>query len=156
MDVALDQGNALLCSGGTQLFVQGCAGQGDVAGKAALHPGVVALAHSTGSQHGVKQLGLLGIAASRTDADDIFHAVEVEQLVGVDADGGHPHTAAHHADGAAFVGAGKAQHPAHASHLPDILQKGVGNKFGTQGVTRHKDCLGEIAHFCADVRGRHR
>ena len=105
---------------------------------------------------GVEQLGLLGIAASRTDADDIFHAVEVEQLVGVDADGGHTHTAAHHADGAAFVGAGKAQHPAHASHLPDILQKGVGNKFGTQGVTRHKDCLGEIAHFCADVRGRHR
>jgi len=93
---------------------------------------------------------------SYADANDVFHAVEAEQLVGVDADGGHSHTAAHHADGTAFVGAGKAQHPAHAGHLPDILQKGVGNKLGTQGVTRHKDCLGEIAHFCADVRGRHR
>ena len=43
------------------------------------------------------------------------------------------HAAAHHADGAAFVGAGKAQHPAHASHLPDILQKGVGNELCAQG-----------------------
>ena len=39
---------------------------------------------------------------------------------------GIPIAAAHHADGPAFIGAGEAQHPADGGHLPDILQKGVG------------------------------
>jgi len=63
MDVALDQGDALLCGGSTQLVVQGLAGQGEVPLKAALDPSIIALAHGTGGQHHIKQLGLVGVAA---------------------------------------------------------------------------------------------
>ena len=156
MDVSLDEGDTLLGGRCAQLVVQALAGQRDVPFKAALHTGIVAFTHSTGGQHHVKQLGLVGIAAGRADADDVVHIVELEQLIGIDADGRHAHAAAHYADGAALIGAGKAQHAAHTGHLTHILQEGVGNELGPQGVTGHEDRLGEIALFGADVRGRHK
>ena len=156
VDVALNEGNALLGGRSAQLVVQALAGQGDVPLEAALYPGVVGLAHRTGGQHHVEQLGLFGVAAGGADADDVVHIVELEQLIRIDADGRHAHAAAHHADGAALIGAGKAQHAAHTGHLTHILQEGVGNELGAQRVTGHEDRLGEIALFGAVVRGRHR
>ncbi len=69
---------------------------------------------------------------------------------------GIPMPLAHHADGPALVGAGKAQHPAHAGHLTDILEEGVRNEFCTQRIARHQDGLCKIAFFSTDVRGRHK
>ena len=155
MDVALDEGDALLGSRSAELVVQALAGLGDVALKAALDPGVVGLAHGTGGQHGIKQLGFLGIAACGADADDVVHIVELEQLIGIDADGGHSHAAAHHADGVALIGARKAQHPTDPGHLPDIFQERVGNELGAQGIAGHQDGFCKIAFLGADVRGRH-
>ena len=42
------------------------AGLGDVALKAALDPGIVGLAHGTGGQHGIKQLGFLRYSCLRS------------------------------------------------------------------------------------------
>ena len=156
MDVALDQRDALLGGRSAQLVVQGLAREGDILVVAALHLCIVRLTHRAGGQHGVEQLGLVGVAAGRTDADDVVHIVELEQLIGIDADGRHAHAAAHHADGAAFIGTGKAQHAAHAGHLTDILQEGVGNEFCAQRIAWHEDGLGEIALFGGVVRGRHK
>ena len=156
MDVSLDEGDALLCGRSAQLVVQALAGQRDVPFKAALHTGIVAFTHSTGGQHHVKQLGLVGIAAGRADADDVLYIVELEQLIGINADGRHTHAAAHHADGTALVSAGKAKHAAHAGHLTDILEEGIRNEFCTQGIARHQNGLCKIAFFSADVRGRHK
>ena len=155
MDVALDEGDALPGRRSAELVVQGLAGQGDVPLEAALNAGIVGLADRTVGQHDVEQLGLVGVAARRADADDVVHIVELEQLVGVDADGGHSHAAAHHADGAALIGTGKTQHPADAGHLADILQKGVCNEFCAQGVTGHQDSFCEVAFFGADVGSCH-
>ena len=54
----LDQGDALLCGGSAQLVVQGLAGQGEVPLKAALDPGIVALAHGTGASTTSNSLAL--------------------------------------------------------------------------------------------------
>ena len=151
MDVALDQGDALLCGRSTQLVVQGLAGQGEVPLKAALDPGIIALAHGTGGQHHIEQLGFVGVAAGRADADDVVHIVELVQLVGVDADGGHSHAAAHHTDGAALIGAGKAQHSTDTGDLADILEEGIRDELCPQRIAGHQDGLCEIAFFSADV-----
>ena len=108
---------------GTQGVVQLGAGRLDVVGVAALGHGVVALGVSTGGQHHVKQLGLVGVGAGGADADDVLDAVLAEQLVGINADGRHAHAAAHHADGAALVGAGIAVHTAHVGDEARVLEE---------------------------------
>ena len=75
--------------GGAQLIIQSLAGEGDVVVVAALDAGIVGLTDRAGSQHGVEQLGVGSVAAGGADADDVVHIVELEQLVGIDADGGH-------------------------------------------------------------------
>ena len=156
MDVALDQRNVLGGGAGTQGVVQLAAGLLDVVGVAALGHSVVALRVSAGGQHHVKQLGLVGVRTSRADADDVLDAILAEQLVGIDADGGHTHAAAHHADGAALVSAGKAVHTAHVGDEARVLQKGFGDELRPQRITGHQDGLGKIAFFGAVMRGRHK
>ena len=76
VDVALNEGNALFGGRSAQLVVQALAGQGDVPLEAALYPGVVGLAHRTGGQHHVEQLGLFGVAAgSYTEKAKLFDVV---------------------------------------------------------------------------------
>ena len=94
----------LLGGRSAQLVIQALAGQGDVPLEAALYPGVVGLAHRTGGQHHIEQLGLFGVAAGGADADDVVHIVELEQLIGIDSDGRHTHTASHDGDFFSFVG----------------------------------------------------
>ena len=85
-------------------------------------------------------------------ADDIFHAIEIEKLIGIDADGGHAHAGGHDGDPFAVIGAGI------ALHAPDIIdQPGVGqeifrNEFGSQRVAGHQHRGGEIADLRVNMR----
>ena len=89
------------------------------------------------------------------DADDVVHAVLGEQLIGVDADGGHPHAGGHNGDGYILVGAGIAVDAPDVVDQPGVVQEGVGDELGPQGVAGHEDGLGEIAGVGGIVRSRH-
>ena len=156
MDVALDQRNTGSLGAGAQGIVQRGARRLDVVGVAALGHGVVALGVGTRGQHHVKQFCLVGVGAGGADADDVLDAVLGVQLVGIDADGRHAHAAAHHADGAALIGAGVAVHTADVGDKARVLEEGLGNEFGAQRVAGHQDGLGEIAVFSAVMGGRHK
>ena len=99
-----------------------------------MQSGACLLYTSTGSQHNVKQLGLVGVGACGTDADDVLNAVLAEQLIRINTDGRHTHAAAHHADGAALVGAGIAKHTAHIGDDARVLEKSLGNEFSARCV----------------------
>ena len=60
--------------------------------------------------------------------DDILHAVAGEQLVGVDADGGHAHAGGHDGDLHAFVGAGVALDAPDIVHQHGVFQKVLRNE----------------------------
>ena len=77
-------------------------------------------------------------------------------ISGINADGRHAHAAAHHADGAALIGAGVAVHAADVGDKARVLEEGLGNEFGAQRVAGHQDGLGEIAVFGAVMGGRHK
>ena len=66
------------------------------------------------------QLDVFLHSADGTDADELLYAVVVDELPGVDADGGNTHAGAHDRNGVAFIGAGKPQHIAHAVELDGV------------------------------------
>ena len=84
------------------------------------------------------------------------NAVLAEQLIRINTDGRHTHTAAHHADGAALVGAGIAEHTAHIGDDARVFEESLGNEFSAQRVAGHQHGLGKIALFGAVMRGRHK
>ena len=78
-----------------------------------------------------------------------------EQLVGVDADGGHAHAGGHDGHADAVIRAGVALHAADVVDEPRIFKERFGNEFRAQRVAGHQDSFGKIAFYGAVVRSRH-
>ena len=87
----------------------------------------------------------------RAYTDNGLHIVEVEQFVGVNADGGHAHAVAHHAHPLAVVRAGETEHAAHIVELYGILKKFLCHEFGPERITGHNHGLGNLAFACPDM-----
>ena len=87
------------------------------------------------------QVGLQG--ATRSDAHQAPAAEDVDELVGVQGDGGNAHAGSHDGHRGALVGAGEAEHVAHRVELLDVLQVGLGDELRAQGVSRKQDRLGD-------------
>ena len=61
--------------------------------------------------------------AGGADTDDVFHTVEVKQLVGVDADGGHTHAGCHNGYGNALPCAGITLYTAYIVYQNGVFKK---------------------------------
>ena len=91
--------------------------------------------------------------SGRADPDNIFYIIEIIQLMGINAHGGHAHAGGHHGDSGSLVGAGV------TLNTPDIIDKygifqiGFRNESGTEGVSGHQYGFGEVAGFCTVMRG---
>ena len=81
--------------------------------------------------------------AGGADTDDVLHAEEVEQLVGVDADGGHAHAGGHDGDLDALIVAGVALNAADIVHKNGVFQEIFSDELGPQGVAGHQHGLAE-------------
>ena len=92
--------------------------------------------------------------AGGTDADDPLHAEDVEQLVGIDADGRHAHAAGHDGYALALKIARIALHAAHVVHQLPIGQVRFGNEFGAQRIARHEHGAGKILRRAGNVGGQ--
>ena len=103
--------------------------------------------------HQIIQVDMLLNGARGTDADDILHAVAVEQLVGVNADGGHTHAGGHDGDLDTLVGAGVALHAPDVVDEDGVFQEILGDEFAAQRVAGHQYGLAEITGLCGNVRG---
>ncbi len=77
--------------------------------------------------------------------DDVLHAVEVEELVGVNADAGDAHAGGHGGNLHAVVGPRPALDAPDVVHQPGVFQKGPGNELCPEGVAGHEDGLGKRA-----------
>ncbi|CAN4018018.1 Ribosome-associated protein L7Ae-like, partial [Dysosmobacter welbionis] len=74
---------------------------------------------------------------------DVVHIIEVEQLMGVNADGGHPHAGGHDGHRRALIGAGVALDAPDVVHQLRVLQKGLRDEFGPQRIAGHQNGLGK-------------
>ena len=99
--------------------------------------GIARIGAGAHAEDNIAQPDIRGKRPGGADADDIFHAEETIQLIGINADGGHAHAARHHADGHAVIGAGVALHTAHVVDKVRVFQKVFRNEFGAQRVARH-------------------
>ena len=86
---------------------------------------------------------------------DVLHAEEVEQLIAVNADGGHAHAAGHDAHRHALVGAGIALDAADVVDQPPVLQIGLRDELAAQGIAGHQHRFGKIPGGRVDMRCSH-
>ena len=90
----------------------------------------------------------------RAYPDDVFHAEEIKQLVGVNADGGHTHAGGHDGDLHALVKAGIAIDTPDIIDQHRVFQKVFRNELCPQRITGHQHGFAEAnGVFHTDVRG---
>ena len=106
-------------------------------------------------QHHVAHVESRHIAASRADADDVFHTIEFIELIRVDADAWHTHAARHDRYGHALVGAGVAIDVADRRHHFRVGEEGLGYVLGAERIARHQNGLCECTFRCCVVRCCH-
>ena len=95
------------------------------------------------------------IQSSRgADTDDVLYPEEVVELIGIDADGRHTHTARHNRYSGAFKCAGIAVDATYVVHENRIVKKRLCNEFRAERVTRHQNGAGEIIRNRLDMRSR--
>ena len=88
--------------------------------------------------------GFLAECARGAHADYLLNAVEVKELVGIDAHRGHTHAAAHDGDALILIVAGVAEHIAHGVHADCVRKKVLRDELCPQRVSGHEDGLGDI------------
>ena len=93
--------------------------------------------------------------AGSADAENPVHVVFVKQLVGIDADGRHPHAAALDGDRNAVISAGIAEHSTDGVVTHGIIQKILCDKLCTQGIARHEDSFCDVAFVGGVMRSWH-
>ena len=87
--------------------------------------------------------------------DDVLDTKEVEQLMGIDADGGHAHAGGHDGDLHTLIVAGVALNTTDVVHQNGVLQEILCNKLGTQRIAGHQNSLAEADLIeDVDMRGR--
>ncbi|CAN4015767.1 Large polyvalent protein associated domain-containing protein, partial [Dysosmobacter welbionis] len=105
--------------------------------------GVVGVRAGALAEHHVPHLQLGGDGTGAAHPDDVVHIIEVEQLMGVNADGGHPHAGGHDGHRRALIGAGVALDAPDVVHQLRVLQKGLRDEFGPQRIAGHQNGLGK-------------
>ena len=81
----------------------------------------------------------------------VLTAVKVNQLIGIDTDGGTPHSGAHDRYRPAHIGSRVAKHVPGPVKLLHVLQKMLRNILCPQGVSRKQDCLCDLSFFSPDM-----
>ena len=99
------------------------------------------------------QVGMQRAGAAK--ADDIFHIIEVEQLIAVNTDGGDAHAVSHYRDRHPAVCAGVAQHSPDGIIADRGLQVVFGHELGAQRVARHQHRRGDLALLGSVMGSRH-
>ena len=97
--------------------------------------------------HQVIEIDVVLKGSGGAHPDDVVHIVAGEQLVGVDADGGHAHAGGHDGDLHPLVGAGIALDAPDVVHQHRVLQEVLRNELRAQGVAGHKHGLAEVSGF---------
>ena len=105
------------------------------------------------AENQVIQPHILLQGACGADTENVFHAKDVVELVGVYADGGHSHAGSHNGDLDAPIGAGIALDAPDVIYQDGIFQEGFRNELGPQGIPGHEDGLAKVAGFGVDVGG---
>ena len=90
--------------------------------------------------------------ARAADADDVFHAENVVQLIGINADRRHAHSARHDGNAFALVIARIPVNAADVVHKLRIREIGLRDHFGAKRVARHEHGLCKIFRAARDVR----
>ena len=145
------EGDAVFFSGGHNLAEQVKAGAWRILSRKIKGVLIPRVGGGRQSNQDVSYLDAFVESARRTDADDVFHIEFREQLPGVDAHGRHAHAAALDADRDALIGSRKTVHVADFRIANRAVQKVFSDKLGSQRVSRHEDCLCDLAFFGSDV-----
>ena len=80
-------------------------------------------------------------AAAGAHAHESLDAVILDELVDVDREARHAHARAHHRHALALVGPRIAEHVAHIVEALGLLEEGLGDELGPQGVPGQEDAL---------------
>ena len=112
---------------------------------------IVAVGAGTHSYCQVADMQVVVDRTSRSHTDDCLHAIEVIELIGVDADRGHTHAVSHHTYSLSLIGTCKAQHATHLVETYCIVEEFLGHQLHSQRVTRHNHRLGDFAVLCPDM-----
>ena len=115
--------------------------------------GVVGIGAGTLGNDQVIEVNILLNGTGRAYPDDVLHAVAVEQLVGVDADGGHTHAGGHDGDLHAFVGAGVALNAPAVVDQHRIFQESFRDELGAQRIAGHEHGFAEVPGLGGNMRG---
>ena len=104
--------------------------------------------------HQVVKMDMLLNGPGGSHPDDVLHTVAGEQLMGIDADGGHAHAGGHDGHPDALIKAGIALNAPDIIHKHRIFQEIFRDKFGTQGITGHQDGLSKVPRCRGDMGSR--
>ena len=89
--------------------------------------------------------------ARGANADYVLHAVEVEELIGIDAYGGHAHAGSHHGNALALIKTRVALNAANVVHEHRVLKEIIGDELCPFGIAGHQYGLCEITELCGDM-----
>ena len=103
----------------------------------------------------VSDLHPVGDRTAGADADQVLHAVYMDQLMAVDADGRDPHARPHDRNGFSLVGPCESEHIADGIELHRVFKKCVCDHFRPQGIPRQKDRLCNLSDLRCIVWCRH-
>ena len=112
---------------------------------------IVAVGASTHSYCQVADVQVVVDRTSRSHTDDCLHAIEIVELISVDADRGHTHAVSHHAYSLSLIGTCKAQHTTHLVETYSIVEELLGHELHSQRVTRHNHSFGDFAILSPDM-----
>ena len=112
--------------------------------------GPVGIRAGTLADDDVIEVDMILNGTGRANADNVLHAEEVEQFMGVDTDGRHAHAGSHDGDLHALVVTCVAVDATDIIHQNRIFQEILSDKFGPQGIAGHQNSLAE-ADFVLNV-----
>ena len=102
-------------------------------------------------KHHVTHMDIRHQGPGRAHPYQVLTAVKVDQLIGIDADGGTPHPGAHDRYRPALIGSRVSKHVPGPVKLLHILQEMLRDILCPQGVSRKQDCLGYFSFFSPDM-----
>ena len=138
------------------LFQQGEGGDRGVCAGEVILCRIVGVRAGSLSQYHITEVNVVGNAAGSADAENPVYVILVEQLIGIDADGGHAHAAALYGNRYAVIGAGVAVHAADGIVAYRIFQKMFCDEFRPQRVAGHEYGFGNVAFGGCVMRGCHK
>ena len=95
----------------------------------------------------IADVEILGERTAAADADELLHAVDIDEFMHIDGDGRHAHARALHGNGRALVASRIAERVAHMRVFFSVREKVFGDVLRTQRIAGQQDALGNIADF---------